>query len=68
MRLPIIGKVPREHLFDDEMSWEVPEPENHSAPTINIQPHDLPADFHVHHRATIEPMVTRSKAIDDVNV
>ena len=37
MRFPIIDKVPREHLFDDELSWEVPhadvpvhgEPENH---------------------------------------
>lgn len=25
LRLPIIGKVPHDHLFDDELSWEVPE-------------------------------------------
>ena len=25
MKLPIIGSVPHERLFDDELTWEVPE-------------------------------------------
>ena len=25
LRMPILGKVPRQHLFDDELSWEIPE-------------------------------------------
>ncbi len=29
LRLPIFGKVPRDHLFDDELSWEVPEADHH---------------------------------------
>lgn len=24
LRLPLFGKVPKEHLFDDHLSWEVP--------------------------------------------
>lgn len=29
LKLPLFDKVPREHLFDDELSWEVPEEEHH---------------------------------------
>jgi ammonium transporter Rh len=29
LRLPFFGKVPSSHLFDDTMSWEVPEPDDH---------------------------------------
>lgn len=25
LKLPIFDQVPREHLFDDELTWEVPE-------------------------------------------
>lgn len=28
LKLPIFEQVPREHLFDDELSWEVPEEEH----------------------------------------
>lgn len=28
LKLPIFDQVPRERLFDDELSWEVPEEEN----------------------------------------
>lgn len=27
LRLPIFGKVARDHLFDDQLSWELPESE-----------------------------------------
>lgn len=29
LKLPIFDQVPRHRLFDDELSWEVPEGEEH---------------------------------------
>lgn len=38
LRLPIFGKVQKEHLFNDALSWELPdEEEEHHAPT-NTEP------------------------------
>ena len=36
LRLPVFGRVPRDHLFDDQLSWEIPESEDtpsNSSPT-----------------------------------
>ncbi|KAI9559795.1 hypothetical protein GHT06_013802 [Daphnia sinensis] len=49
MRLPIFGKVPRDHLFDDELSWEVPESEHHHQGISQVSHHDTSASPMVHH-------------------
>ncbi|XP_046657634.1 ammonium transporter Rh type A-like [Daphnia pulicaria] len=38
LRLPIFGKVPWDHLFDDELSWEVPEADHHQNRTASSTP------------------------------
>lgn len=36
LRLPIFDQVPRERLFDDELSWEVPEEEHEERPHVHM--------------------------------
>lgn len=58
LRLPIFGKVPRDHLFDDELSWEVPEEDHHHQGISQVSHHDTSAS----------PMVHHGKAVGDTHI
>ena len=47
--MPIFGKVPKSHLFDDELSWEVPDSGHHQVEEVPHPPHNTSSSPMVHH-------------------
>lgn len=61
LRMPIIGRVPRQHLFDDELSWEVPESDDLEHTSHKSTGSNEPMFQHTHHTAKFTPGAADSR-------
>jgi len=55
LRMPIIGRVPRQHLFDDELSWEIPESGELEHSSHKSTGSNEPMFHHTQHTAKFTP-------------